>query len=66
MEVGGSNPSNVAGKLSYPIEDYTPPSVNSKHDLRQSFSWDSLLSESGFVAAPVAAFRHVRFIFFCF
>jgi hypothetical protein len=52
--------SGTPGKLSYPIEDYTPPSVNSTHDLRQTFSWNGLLSEPGFMAAPVAAFKHVR------
>ena len=50
------------GKLSYAIEEYTPPSVNSTHDLRQTFSWNGLLSEPGFVAAPVSAFKHVRIV----
>jgi hypothetical protein len=45
--------------MSYPIEDYTPPSVNSKHDLKLSYSWDGLLARSDFLAAPVKAFKHV-------
>ena len=52
------------GKMSYPIEDYTPPYSQSKHDLRSSYAWDGLLSRSDVLAAPVKAFRHVsHFIF---
>jgi len=46
------------GKMSYPIEDYTPPYSQSKHDLRSSYAWDGLLSRSDVLAAPVKAFRH--------
>ena len=45
--------------MSYPIEDYTPPYSQSKHDLRSSYAWDGLLSRSDVLAAPVKAFRHV-------
>lgn len=48
------------GKMSYPIEDYTPPYSQSKHDLKSSYSWDGLLSRTDVLAAPVKAFRHVR------
>ena len=51
--------------MSYPIEDYTPPYSQSKHDLKTTYCWDGLLSRSDILAAPVKAFRHVRF-FFCF
>ena len=47
------------GKMSYPIEDYTPPYSQSKHDLKSSYAWDGLLSRSDVLAAPVKAFRHV-------
>ena len=47
------------GKMSYPIEDYTPPYRQSKHDLKSSYAWDGLLSRSDVLAAPVRAFRHV-------
>ncbi len=47
--------------LSYPIEDFTPPSLSSSHDLKTSYSWDTLLAEPGFVAAPVTTFGHVSF-----
>jgi len=46
-------------KLSYKIEEYTLPSSKSSHDLKQSYSWDSLLSEPSFIAAPVSTFKHV-------
>ena len=48
-----------SGKMSYPIEDYTPPYRQSKHDLKSSYAWDGLLSRSDVLAAPVKAFRHV-------
>jgi len=44
--------------MSYPIEDYTPPYSQSKHDLKTSYQWDGLLSRSDILAAPVKAFRH--------
>ena len=47
------------GRMSYPIEDYTPPYSQSKHDLKSSYAWDGLLSRSDVLAAPVKAFRHV-------
>jgi hypothetical protein len=48
------------GKLSsYSIEDYTPPYIKSKHDLKSSFQWNLLLARSDVLAAPVKAFRHV-------
>ncbi len=47
------------GKMSYPIEDYTPPYSQSKHDLKSSYSWDGLLVRTDVLAAPVKAFRHV-------
>ena len=50
--------------MSYPIEDYTPPYSQSKHDLKTSYQWDGLLSRSDILAAPVKAFRHVSY--FCF
>ena len=49
--------------MSYPIEDYTPPYSQSKHDLKTSYQWDGLLSRSDILAAPVKAFRHVSCIF---
>ena len=48
--------------FSYRIDDYTPPSVKSSHDLKASFRWESMLNDTGFMAAPVAAFRHVSLI----
>ena len=48
------------GKMSFPIEDYTPPYSQSKHDLKSSYAWDILLARSDVLAAPVKAFRHVR------
>ena len=50
--------------MSYPIEDYTPPYSQSKHDLKTTYCWDGLLSRSDILAAPVKAFRHVRFFAF--
>ena len=47
--------------MSYPIEDYTPPYSQSKHDLKTSYQWDGLLSRSDILAAPVKAFRHVSY-----
>ncbi len=47
--------------MSYPIEDYTPPSANSKHDLKNTFSWDGMIGQTEFFAAPVASFRHVSY-----
>ena len=49
-------------KMSYPIEDYTPPYSQSKHDLKSSYAWDGLLSRSDVLAAPVKAFRHVSIL----
>lgn len=46
-------------QISYPIEDYTPPSSSSTHDLKHSFSWDTLLNEPEFCAASVSLFQHV-------
>ena len=51
-------------KMSYPIEDYTPPYSQSKHDLKSSYAWDGLLSRSDVLAAPVKAFRHVSSLYF--
>ena len=45
-------------RLSYKIDDYIPPSSKSTHDLRNSFSWECMLKQPEFVAAPVSAFRH--------
>ena len=45
-------------RLSYKIDDYIPPSSKSTHDLRNSFSWEGMLKQPEFVAAPVSAFRH--------
>ena len=45
-------------RLSYKIDDYIPPSSKSNHDLRNTFSWEGLLQQPEFVAAPVSAFRH--------
>ena len=45
--------------MSYDIEEYSQPSHNSKHDLKQTYSWKPMLSDSDFIAAPVAAFKHV-------
>ena len=55
-----------SGKMSYPIEDYTPPYRQSKHDLKSSYAWDGLLSRSDVLAAPVKAFRHVSLLLFIF
>ena len=55
-------PEKIIGKMSYPIEDYTPPYSQSKHDLKSSFAWDGLLSRSDILAAPVKAFRHVSIL----
>ncbi|XP_040571740.1 MBT domain-containing protein 1 isoform X2 [Lepeophtheirus salmonis] len=44
--------------LSYPIEDYTPPSFSSSHDLKNTHSWEVTLAEPEFVAAPVSSFKH--------
>ncbi|TRY73854.1 hypothetical protein TCAL_01907 [Tigriopus californicus] len=44
--------------FSYPIEDYTHPSLSTSHDLKHSYSWESLMSAPDFVAAPVTAFKH--------
>ena len=54
----GSANTPVPLEFSYPIEDYTHPASNTSHDLKHSFSWDPLLSEADFVAAPVTAFKH--------
>ena len=51
------------GKMSYSIEDYTPPYSQSKHDLKSSFQWNLLLARSDVLAAPVKAFRHVSNLF---
>ncbi len=51
-------PEQKVGTLSYVIEDFTPPCLSSSHDLRNSYSWDPLLTEPDFVAAPVTTFRH--------
>ena len=48
--------------MSYPIEDYTPPYSQSKHDLKTTYCWDGLLSRTDILAAPVKAFRHVSLI----
>ena len=40
------------------IEDYIPPSRNSSHDLKHTYSWTSQLAESNFVAAHVSSFGH--------
>ena len=45
-------------RLSYKIDDYVPPSSKSTHDLRNTFSWEEMLKQTDFTAAPVAAFRH--------
>lgn len=45
--------------LSYVIEDYVPPSVTSNHDLKNSFQWETKMTEPDFCAAPVTAFKHV-------
>ena len=45
-------------RLSYKIDDYVPPSSKSTHDLRNTFSWEGMLKQPEFVAAPVSAFRH--------
>ena len=55
---GGVKPLNSIG-LSYRVDDYVPPSVKSSHDLKSTFRWESMLNETGFVAAPVSAYRHV-------
>ena len=57
--MAGSEFEKKSGKMSYPIEDYTPPYRQSKHDLKSSYAWDGLLSRSDVLAAPVRAFRHV-------
>lgn len=44
--------------FSYPIEDYTHPSLSTSHDLKHSYSWETLMSAPDFVAAPVTAFKH--------
>ena len=45
-------------RLSYKIDDYVPPSSKSTHDLRNTFSWEEMLKQTDFTAAPVSAFRH--------
>ena len=45
-------------KVQYLIEDYIPPSRNSSHDLKHTYSWTSQLAESNFVAAHVSSFGH--------
>ena len=57
-------PVTAPAKMSYPIEDYTPPYSQSKHDLKSSYAWDGLLSRSDVLAAPVKAFRHVSYLYF--
>ena len=44
--------------FSYPIEDYVHPAKSSSHDLKHSYSWETLLTEPDFCAAPVTAFKH--------
>ena len=66
LRLGGSpnqsivskNPSNGVIRLSYRIDDYIPPSSKSNHDLRNTFSWEGMLKQTEFLAAPVSAFRH--------
>jgi len=45
-------------KVQYLIEDYIPPSRNSSHDLKHTYSWDCQLAEANFVAAHVSSFGH--------
>ena len=45
-------------RLSYKIDDYVPPSSKSNHDLSKTFSWETMLKQPEFVAAPVSVFRH--------
>ena len=52
------SPGTNGVRLSYKIDDYVPPSSKSNHDLRQTFSWEDMLKQPEFVAAPVSAFRH--------
>ena len=54
----GDSPGTNGVRLSYKIDDYIPPSSKSNHDLRQTFSWEDMLKQPEFVAAPVSAFRH--------
>ena len=54
----GDSPGANGVRLSYKIDDYIPPSSKSNHDLRQTFSWEDMLKQPEFVAAPVSAFRH--------
>ena len=54
----GESPGSNGVRLSYKIDDYVPPSSKSNHDLRQTFSWEDMLKQPEFVAAPVSAFRH--------
>ena len=54
----GESPGTNGVRLSYKIDDYIPPSSKSNHDLRQTFSWEDMLKQPEFVAAPVSAFRH--------
>ena len=52
------SPGTNGVRLSYKIDDYVPPSSKSNHDLRETFSWEDMLKQPEFVAAPVSAFRH--------
>lgn len=54
----GESPGTNGVRLSYKIDDYIPPSSKSNHDLRLTFSWEDMLKQPEFVAAPVSAFRH--------
>lgn len=45
-------------QVQYLIEDYIPPSRNSSHDLKHTYSWDCQLAEANFVAAHVSSFGH--------
>ena len=58
QNIVSTNPSNGVIRLSYKIDDYIPPSSKSNHDLRNSFSWEGMLKQTEFLAAPVSAFRH--------